>query len=281
MATRTSKSTVINININDGEDILDMLGRGLQPTRQTVPYIQDFIEVKAGSGLTFDDDARLVISTGSGIVVTPENELSVNVGPGLDIADGQVIVDVESLIGAGLHLTPEGKIATGDAELAGFGLLTNIERSQLSVNTPELAGQGLFTHAGTGALGVSLGDGLSTDEEGRICVLTSEIGADLAGGGLEMSNGRLAVKLTGQSSVFKALTDVSLSIQGDNLLLHKVSTDFIVRQNDHGVLTGFEQGDSTSTTEIVTLPDGYSAAAVSLLSKSQRSESDTSPNFYK
>lgn len=72
MASR-SGSTTINIFINDGEDVLNMLGKGLKAVRETYPVVKNEFQVELADGLKFDENDDIIVDT----TPTKSNQITV------------------------------------------------------------------------------------------------------------------------------------------------------------------------------------------------------------
>ena len=270
MAGRSGK-TVINININDGADVFDLLGKGLVAVHRTFPQTDDEIDVKIGGGLKFDDQDAVAVNVGEGLIVDDEGKLNVEVGEGLAIEDGKISVTAKysDVIGTGLKIENNGKVAVAGGE----GLVLN-----------------------DGNVNVNLGDGLKLDGDGKITLDTGD-GVEVVDGkvtaehlalgdGLAYDNmGRLIIDNTvpGPVEMFQAVSDIKLNFELGVLTLTKIVTTYAVSKNKVGGVVGVSPLSNRLEYEKVTIGGGpYSyGMGVAMHSVPERKTDGRTPMFYK
>ena len=272
MASRSSP-IVININIDDGAEIFQLLGRGLVAVDRQVPSDKKEIDVYLGEGLAFAtpdaDGSRVMVQAGTGLGFDGQNNLVVKVGNGL-------------VVNAQNEITTEGS----QVQLAGKGLVVDPGTGMLDVN----CGNGLDVNAN--AVEVKLGSGLSFASDGSITPVIQGVGNGLTlgptnnvsvrvGAGLGIasdgsliavpqtpalglglvidSTGRLAVENTnpGSNQTIVVLTDMHFSVANSVLYVSKVFTTYQITRADTGAVISVDSIAVNTETDTVTISGGY------------------------
>lgn len=269
MAGRSGPTT-INININDGEEIYDLLGRGLHAVRQIKPRTKDLIEVNPGGGLAFDSKDALVVNPGLGLHIDENGKVAVGLGYGLGFDEnGQIEVTAKysDVIGDGLTLDSNDLVVVD-------------------------------THRGVeiqdGKVGINVGDGLTLDVADRLAINPGD-GIEVVGGkvtapktvlgdGLKYDGeGRLVIdnSMSGPGNSFESVSDITFSFEMGVLSLNKSITTYQIDKNKVGNVVGVNPVATRVETEKVTIGGGPYNYGTAMHSVPERKECEKMPIFYR
>lgn len=252
MASRSGPH-ISNFIVVPDDATFQFIGRGLVVNNHEHQRYPQSFDVCLGDGLAFDSD----------------NAITLNLDPtgGLTLDQGALSLDPGVLAGQGL--VTDGKKL--DVKI-GYGLTFGDQLElklavdpgcETEIDPASLVGRGLQLDGSK--LDVSIGDGLAFGN-------LSEVNIDVTDD-------------PSQAQVFHAVTNITIDVQGNNLVLDKTVTTFNVRRNRIGLVISIEQGNSVVETETVKLPiggygyGGYGYGGYNLAALAHSNPGR--PNFYK